>query len=133
MIDLTLQRAVGIESTPGRLFLETNFECFTLEPLTPIPAGRYTVIITPSVRATKGALWTPDFGFRLPLLVSVPLYEGIRIHAGNSVSNTQGCILVGQLQSGEVLERSHDALRALMAKLKEPISITVLNPKELQC
>ena len=55
-----------------------------------IPEGRYAVVIT----------YSPKFQEWLPLLLGGPdfnrLFQGIRIHAGNTVKDTQGCILVGQ-------------------------------------
>ena len=60
-----------------------------------IPEGRYPVVIT----------YSPKFKKYLPLLLNVPKFSGIRIHAGNdAVKDSKGCILVGEnLKVGMVL------------------------------
>ena len=70
-----------------------------------IPFGTYKVVITMSNRFKK----------RLPLLVDVPHFEGIRIHAGNDAVDTHGCLLVGENKvKGKVINS-----QATMAKLIE--------------
>ena len=100
---LLLEREPSTEKfTRGRLYLlnakiKENgaklFICHTLEDVqrdvkikaeTAIPWGMYKVVITMSNR----------FKRRLPLLLDVPNFEGVRIHGGNSEKNTEGCILV---------------------------------------
>ncbi len=61
---------------------------------TAIPTGRYRVRITQS----------PKFKRKLPLLYEVPGYSGIRMHAGNTIKDSLGCLLPGtgyQYASGE--------------------------------
>ena len=107
---LTLKRiAKRADYTIGRLEDENGVKiCDTLEPKyrdykggelkvprkSAVPEGTYPVVVTKSKK----------FGKYLPLLVGVPGFEGIRIHSGNTVNDTEGCILVGQnLIKGKVL------------------------------
>ena len=79
------------EYTIGRLFINTRKGyplCNTLEPTwrdyahgekkikgcSAIPEGRYEVVVTYSPKKKK----------TLPLLLGVPMFQGIRIHSGNT-------------------------------------------------
>lgn len=116
--------------TIGELLVDGDWACFTLEDIerlvkiageTAIPVGRYRVEITHSQR----------FDRELPLLIDVPGFTGIRIHAGNTDADTRGCILVGRRAYDESIGESRLALDALMAKLekaKDPIWISVEDP-----
>ena len=78
--------------------LRSSTKAEALKPFA-IPEGRYAVVIT----------WSPKFKMWLPVLLGGPdfnrLFKGIRIHMGNTVKDTQGCILVGRNQIvGRVLE-----------------------------
>ncbi len=117
-MDLLLQRELSTDiSTIGRLYVDGQFQCFTLEDVvregpklaheTAIPAGRYRVVITPSER----------FGRMLPLLVDVPDFTGIRIHPGNTAADTSGCILVGGWREMNRIGGSQLALAALQPKI----------------
>ena len=122
------------EYTIGRLEDENGKRiCDTLEPTwrdykggemkipkkSAIPEGSYRVVVTKSQRFQK----------YLPLLVGVPGFEGVRIHAGNTSRDTEGCILVGQnLLVGKVLW-SQITLEKLMELIKneKKISLTIKN------
>jgi hypothetical protein len=143
-MELTLQR---LDSDPyrthGRLMIERDDFCVTLEDPLPhllnaedvsankgcIPAGRYRVLLTVSPRARTGGLWTPWPDSILPLIEDVPGFEGIRIHAGNTASNTEGCILVGLSRTADAITSSRSALIRLKQELVEPCWITIINPE----
>lgn len=79
---------------------------------TAIPYGRYKVIVT----------YSPKLRRRLPLLLNVPGYSGIRIHKLVSAKGTEGCIGVGEntaagkLSNGRYYEI---AIIALIDRAKE--------------
>ena len=86
----------------GRLFLGSNFICYTLENAAKaIPSGLYSIENSVS----------PKFKRELPLLynATVPANRGIRIHVGNTVASSSGCVLVGMGRKGEGLTESKPA------------------------
>ena len=72
----------------GKLYFNGGVVCFTLENRSKaVPAGLYTVEVSQS----------PKFKRKLPLIwnANVPANRGIRIHVGNTVKDSSGCVLVG--------------------------------------
>lgn len=86
---LTLIRDIkGDKAIFGKLYLNGAIVCYTLENAAKaIPCGLYMVQNSKS----------PKFKRELPLLwnSNVPENRGIRIHVGNTVASSSGCILVG--------------------------------------
>ena len=94
--------------TPGRLSIDGEPECFTLERTEKqIPAGRYRVGIT----------FSPRFRRPLPLLLTVPGREGIRIHPANVQLELDGCIAVGLGRFEKGVSRSREAMARLQPQI----------------
>jgi hypothetical protein len=117
------------ETTLGELYVNDEFECYTCEDVyrdleveakvpgrTAIPEGVYSVVITMSQR----------FRVRMPLLLDVPHFAGIRIHTGNTHLNTEGCILVGRQLLPAGVGQSRLAYEALFAKLEDALNAAEL-------
>jgi hypothetical protein len=107
------------KSTTGWLFVNGQFECYTLEDcarpagikvpgVTCIPAGTYALTINQSSR----------FQRLMPQLLEVPGFEGVRIHSGNTDADTEGCILLGATRRENFVGGSRAAFRKLFSKLQ---------------
>lgn len=81
---------------------------------TAIPAGKYKVVIDMSQR----------FGKRMMHLLDVPGFDGIRVHAGNTSHDTEGCLITGKERDekhGEV-SGSRIACAALFDKVDKSLN-----------
>jgi hypothetical protein len=112
-VNLLLKREALIKDvTAGSLWIDGEFFCWTLEdpvrelvtpqgwvwrPIlkvvgkTAIPSGRYPVTVTFSNR----------FRRRMPLVMNVPDFTGVRFHGGVHVDHTEGCPLMGRWRSDD--------------------------------
>ena len=102
--------------TKGILFIDNNKFCETLEDTnrdlnrnskfdngeikvygeTCIPYGTYKVRVS----------YSPKFKRELPEILNVNNFSGVRIHKGNKISDTLGCILCGEKVNNGYLSNS---------------------------
>lgn len=125
--------------TIGKLYVDGVYECDTLEDKvrdlnkdgdlldegeekvygkTAIPYGRYKVtlkVVSPKFSHRSSYIWCGGF---LPRVLDVPHFEGVLIHAGNTVDDSAGCLLVGENKVRGRLVNSMATLRRLYAILK---------------
>lgn len=80
---------------------------------TAIPVGKYEIKLTYSER----------FKRKLPILLNVTGFEGIRIHAGNTQKDTSGCILVGQNKIKGGLINSEKCLLKILSVLNWELQV----------
>lgn len=62
---------------------------------TAIPTGTYEVRMTYSTKFATRA-WGRKYGGKVPELLNVKGFSGVRIHPGNTPKDTLGCILLGK-------------------------------------
>lgn len=129
---IELKRGKGTAlSTEGRMYVDGEFECFTLEDAdrhlergkggkvwgkTAIPRGEYQVEMR----------WSPHFNMNLPHIMNVPGFEYVMIHWGNYAEDTDGCILVGAVNSSmddDFIGASKVAFNRLLPKIKSALSM----------
>ena len=102
--------------TRGVLFIDNEKFCETLEDVnrdinrngkfdngeakvygdTCIPYGKYKIILS----------YSPKFKRELPEILEVPNFQGIRMHRGNKISDTYGCVLCGEKVNNGYLSNS---------------------------
>jgi len=128
---IVLKRKTGnVKFTEGRMYIDGEFECFTVEDAdrkleaggtkvqnqTAIPRGTYKVVMSYSQRFKKV----------LPEVLNVPGFTGVRIHAGNSSADTEGCIIVGALNDSmddDFVGSSKVAMSRLVPKIVDALAV----------
>lgn len=85
-----------------------------------IPVGQYDIDIT----------YSPKFKKKLPLVHGKTVSErrGIRIHAGNTVNDTEGCILIGNISSltDRRISESNIAVNQLVSAMNgKPVKLSI--------
>ena len=129
-MELSLKRRPTFKgATIGELYIDGDLECFTLEDAvrevpgkpvsawkipkqTAIPRGRYRVTIDMSTAFHKMMLHILD----------VPGFAGIRIHKGNDIDDTEGCILVGLHATQTTVTQSKLAFDPLFDKIQSALN-----------
>lgn len=117
------------EYTIGRMYLDGVFFCNTLEDTdrglmqsmsvgeimnvkiagrTAIPVGDYKLALT----------YSPRFKKIMPQVLNVKGFTGVRIHAGNTAKDTEGCPLVGDNTIKGALTNSRKRYTELLTKLQ---------------
>mgnify|MGYP003122768638 FL=1 len=132
------------DTTLGLLFVDGDFECFTLEDEyrtikikgeTRIPAGTYKVekreVLSGLTKKYRSKYPWFDFHF---MLQDVPDFQYVYIHIGNDDDHTDGCLLVSdavksnRFDENNNLSSSGPAFKRLYQKMSEAnivnISIT---------
>ena len=123
---LTLKREIfAPRYTEGKLYCNGKYIADTLEDTfrdltkqkkihgeTAIPSGTYQVKVTMSNRFKK----------LMPILIDVPNFEGIRIHAGCKPEDSAGCILIGVKASAGLLTRSREKTQAVYDLINNALS-----------
>lgn len=150
MKQIELRRIARREGyTIGRLSVDGQYVCDTLEDRdrwlsqddeigdikqqkvrgqTAIPMGTYRVTVNVvSPRFGKKAFYKETCGGCVPRLISVPGFDGVLIHVGNTAEDTDGCILVGYNKAVGKVVNSKEAFKKLWAVIKgdERIYITI--------
>ena len=130
---LTLKRiALRQTYTIGKLYIDDDYFCDTLEDTvrdlnkdgkfdngekkingkTAIPYGTYEIKWT----------YSPRFKKYTPQIMNVPSFEGIRIHSGNSSTDTEGCLLLGENKKVGMVLNSKATINKFYPLIKEACS-----------
>ncbi len=129
------------DTTIGRLFIDGEFFCYTLEDAirgfgikvdgqTGIPAGEYKVSLSRSHRFKRvmPMVYTEANGYELK--AGGISFKGVRLHGGNDHTNTEGCILVAYKKVSEkkiYLTAEYDLTKKLKQSGKKYFNLIVKN------
>jgi hypothetical protein len=146
-VKLALQRTHQVgPRTFGKLYAGGRWLCYTLEDeireqpgvpvatwkikgATAIPSGEYMVTLEHS----------PRFGPETLTVKDVPGFVGVRMHAGNTEADTEGCPLLGMaISDGGIVGGTSRPAVALVKQVVQqafaggsPVVLVVSNPTEV--
>ena len=107
-------------SVEGELWINSDFECYTLEPPyktdgskpRAIPAGTYDLDVRLSAH----------FGRLMPHVENVPDFTEIMIQNGNYPQDTEGCTIVGSIRGNNFVGHSDAEFDKLFLKIQDAIA-----------
>lgn len=90
-----------------------------------VPSGNYLLTLTHSPRFSSKYPYNKVHNAQVPLINGVPGHSGVRIHVGNYVSETEGCLLIGSSVAPGMIKHSSVAYQDFLKRMQE---IESLNP-----
>lgn len=126
MIVKIIRSFKGPEYTIGKLYIDGQYFCDTLEDVvrakgekvygkTAIPSGTYRVKKT----------FSPRFKKVLPEILEVEDFSGVRIHAGNTAKDTEGCVLLGLNKTKGAVVNSQNAMAFFMDRTPDEFDLII--------
>jgi hypothetical protein len=127
-MNLYILRKPNPNGTPGMLFDDNKFLCYTLEDRvrvdgkvpgdTAIPSGRYRAILS----------FSNHFQRILPEILGIYNFDGVFFHGGETTEHTKGCVLTGQLRTGlNTIEYSYSNQLCEILKKNEEHWVEIFN------
>lgn len=122
------------EATLGRLSIDGQFKCYTLEDEfravkvmeeTRIPQGKYEIkFLTSGRHHVQYLKMFPEMHKGMLWLQNVPKFDGILIHIGNTEKDTAGCLLIGMERDEKTMsiQRSTPAYRLIYPIVADVLS-----------
>lgn len=136
--------------TPGKLYIDDQFFCFTLEDLdrgltqemsigeiqskkihgeTAIPKGTYKITLDMvSPKFSQYPFYMEVCEGKIPRLVDVPGYEGVLIHVADGWKKDkllQGCIGIGERQADGSLLNGKEIFRKFYDTIKSQTNLNI--------
>jgi len=137
-----IRKWFSARTTIGELYIDGKFFCYTLEDTvraegikvpaeTAIPQGIYKVKVTMSSRFKRPIpmVFTESNGYELKN--GGISFKGIRLHGGNTHTNTEGCILVAYRKvDANTIQGTAEKDLVSRLKVSTEITLEVINSQE---
>lgn len=84
-----------------------------------VPQGEYLLTLTRSPRFSNLYPYNQLHNSQVPLINGVQGHTGVRIHVGNYLSDTQGCLLIGMRVAPSMIQQSVLAYQTLLKRMSD--------------